>query len=72
MNLPKKCDFCGKPLTATDQVGVLDEQSLKKVDEKGVLEAVGSPSLRLPDGQLRYVGCIECLPPHVVQQALEG
>ena len=82
MNLPAKCEFCGKALGMSDQVAMIDPETAEQLESKGVLKrprqrgltfwksTVLPPSFQLPHGGKRYVACTGCLPAHAAQAAL--
>ena len=61
---PERCDFCAKRLREKSQVALLDESTANALRARGRL---GRPLLdltfRTPSGDLRYIACMDCLPP---------
>ena len=56
-----KCDFCGRLLYADEQVAMLDEVALQKMEALGGLRRSGSAPVRDPAGKLRWVACSSCM-----------
>lgn len=55
------CDFCEKKLDPTEQVALLTEEALERLETTGALRRLGPPSLRDPSRQMRWVACLNCM-----------
>jgi len=56
-----KCDFCGRMLGANEQIAMLDESGLQKMEAIGGLRRSRPASVRDPAGKLRWIACSRCM-----------